>query len=674
MEQAKVEEVLNFSLNDTESSAKNDLLFLNYTIAIIPQQPDQSPIYLLFSNRQEMDVWLYQLSCVAGNQNVNGTCFERIVTKLMHSDDSNVNAIDNHPLWNDSYLLFTNESLTSPLTSLATDYLRSEALKLFKSIQLFTSVAIDFSAIEYHVSLIQNSLQLCLDHPELQDELFCQLIKQTSLPSSKFKTISTIPYYHNQQSSSDSSHKLSSSLLSKEKEDNDYSFKQAFQFLSLAISLFTPKGKILWLLKHHLKRNENENLEVGRYAIYAHRALKRTLQNGPRECRPSRMEVLGILLRNPFQHSKPHSFLVHFANQSYLVIGFDGSTTIDEFVDELTNEANLRNSHISGFALFCDDPLDPKAEYLLRGKLKLADVISCWESALREKHFGKFEITRVLKLTYKNRLYLKRFVKSETDKEKLLLAYQYEKEMKNGRFPLNHQISLELSALLAQMEFGDVTDTFLSEDVKQKIGEKFISSPLETDPISANLAIQDIFEKWKERKGCSQFDCARIFLKCARKWNLCGASLFEAQTRKDIKLDVADKAVKINSGFNIWIAVSDVGISLLDYSLQLLIHYPIKCVLTFGGYKDGFMLVICSNLSINHTDDDSVSTSGSLKDSADNASFKSKRLLFSMSKRKCIEITLVIADYINSGQVKDQSSNKFLRSAFVKTSLLQTKL
>ena len=36
------------------------------------------------------------------------------------------------------------------------------------------------AAIDYHVSLAQNALQKCLDHPELQNEFYCQLIKQTS--------------------------------------------------------------------------------------------------------------------------------------------------------------------------------------------------------------------------------------------------------------------------------------------------------------------------------------------------------------------------------------------------------------------------------------------------------------------------------------------------------------
>ena len=45
---------------------------------------------------------------------------------------------------------------------------------------LFTTVQTEEAAIDYHVSLAQNALQKCLDHPELQNEFYCQLTKQTS--------------------------------------------------------------------------------------------------------------------------------------------------------------------------------------------------------------------------------------------------------------------------------------------------------------------------------------------------------------------------------------------------------------------------------------------------------------------------------------------------------------
>lgn len=49
------------------------------------------------------------------------------------------------------------------------------------------------------------------------------------------------------------------------------------------------------------------------------------------------------------------------------------------------------------------------------------------------------------------RLYFKSLSASETEKEKLLLAYQINEEIIQGRFPLNRDLALELASLLAQV-------------------------------------------------------------------------------------------------------------------------------------------------------------------------------------------------------------------------------
>lgn len=105
-----------------------------------------------------------------------------------------------------------------------------------------------------------------------------------------------------------------------------FTFLQGWQFLALAVSLFVPRNsKLLWYLKLHLQRNADPKTEQGKYAAYCQRSLNRTLELGGREAKPSRMEVLSILLKNPFQHSLPHAIPVHFLNGTYQVSqGHDG--------------------------------------------------------------------------------------------------------------------------------------------------------------------------------------------------------------------------------------------------------------------------------------------------------------------------------------------------------------
>lgn len=118
------------------------------------------------------------------------------------------------------------------------------------------------------------------------------------------------------------------------------------------------------------------------------------------------------------------------------MVSFDGSTTIEEFQATLAHELGTRDA-TNGFCLFSDDPIEKDLEHYLEPLAKLCDVISKWETALREKGSGKFENSRVIQLSYKNRLYWKHTIKCETDKERLLLCYQTNSQIVQGRFPLS---------------------------------------------------------------------------------------------------------------------------------------------------------------------------------------------------------------------------------------------
>jgi hypothetical protein len=95
------------------------------TIAIHPQ--NQGPTYLIFTDKQERDNWLYHLTIVSGGGLNSGTQFEQLVQKLMEADGD-----QNSVLWRHPILLYSKENITSPLTSLNSEELQNEAVKLFK--------------------------------------------------------------------------------------------------------------------------------------------------------------------------------------------------------------------------------------------------------------------------------------------------------------------------------------------------------------------------------------------------------------------------------------------------------------------------------------------------------------------------------------------------------------
>ena len=56
---------------------------------------------------------------------------------------------------------------------------------------------------------------------------------------------------------------------------------------------------------------------------------------------------------------------------SVQVIGFDGSTTIEEFLSSLNHEIGCRDVQQSGFALFSDDPIEKELEHCLNRNAKV---------------------------------------------------------------------------------------------------------------------------------------------------------------------------------------------------------------------------------------------------------------------------------------------------------------
>ncbi|TKS86950.1 Pleckstrin -like proteiny domain-containing family H member 1 [Collichthys lucidus] len=592
MREASVQEV-DRSCDSDEDYETGSRGFLSSHCTLVVQPRDQSPTYLLIGTKQEKDTWLYHLTVAAGSSATFkvGTEYEQLIGKLLDAEGDPGQC---------ERRAFKEET--------------------WESCQLFINVLVESPSVDYHTSLAQNALQVCLTHPELQNEMYCQLIRQTN-----------------------------------RRTPHNYSLTQCWQLLSLCVALFLPQQHFLWYLRQYLQRNADPRSEVGKYAVYCQRSVERTLQNGEREAKPSRMEIVSILLRNPYHHSLPFSIPVHFMNNTYQVVGFDGSTTVEEFLNTLNQRIGVRKPQLSGFALFTDDPSGKDLEHCLQPSAKICDVISKWEQALKELHPGKNEGTRIVRLTYKSRSQ----VKGETERERLLLAYQVNDEVQQGHFPVNKELALEVAALMAQVEHGDVEKTAAasspaaspqpkSQLILLQALERFYPKRYKQDCSSEQL--RDLTErlatKWSMLRGCSASECVRIYLTVARKWPLFGAKLFSAKPVPPSPVEQSQ----------VWLAVNEDGLCVLDYTMvsfrqcsglrfdildpdgqqqlqhvnhHTLVTYSYQSVITFGGCRDDFMVV----------------TSQQREPGVGKKSVE--KLVFAMAKPKILELTLLMASYMN---------------------------
>lgn len=473
-----------------------------------------------------------------------------------------------------SVMVYGDRPISQPLTSLPNETLRVEAVEMFKSILLFTQVPIEPIAVDYHVCLLQNCFSRFLKHPELRNEFFAQCIKQSTyvmhrcsdrsklssisssgsssatqrssissmsptisecqfvtdlqmlesecsnrrLNSNTNKCESTSSVSHHQ--SKNNQHDISSS--SPPSSDMDIAnpptqseLLQTMQILALAVSLNLPKGRLRWWLTCHLRKFANPTTNIGKYALFTLKAIERTSANGCRDNVPARTEILSILLRNPYDHSTPHSLPVSFADGSYLLVGADGSTTIEEFMASMGKSIQIRASPLSDFYLFSDDPGDTKDLHILEPQRKVLDVVGWWEQSFKHSNIGRQQNTRVIKLICRKRLLLNT-EETETDQERLFIVHQVNQEISSNKIPLSNVLTIELGAIMTQLTFGDYERSAEDQNSMQRTREHIANNflPRKTD------LVDKVLDNWPKLSGKNRSQCVRVYLNCIRRLKL----------------------------------------------------------------------------------------------------------------------------------------------------------
>ncbi|KJE97607.1 hypothetical protein CAOG_010144 [Capsaspora owczarzaki ATCC 30864] len=390
--------------------------------------------HFVAESAEEKDRWMYHI-VIASNtpQPKVGTETERLIAKLDGNPDD--------PVLNNPALTFTKEPITESLITLPSRELEQEAVNMFKALLLYTGVVIDLTAVDYHLSLAQNIITKCLARPELRNELFCQLIRQTN------------------------KHPYPNSSLT----------LQCWHVLAIACGIFLPSRQFLEYLNTHLTRHGTTKTESGKFALYCQRCVRRTEANGHRTHRPSRMEVASVILRNPYDHSFPMSIPVLLPGGQQHIVGFDPASTVEEMLNMLNRELRLRPTSMTGFALFCRDPIHTNIDRSLKASTSIGDVLGLWERQAREHKVGLVDQhSSPVRLGFRRKLYFKSLNRvggpddAVTDPERLLLFHQAHAQLMDGKYPVTESNAIELGALQAQFKHGDLVLAALAMETRSQ--------------------------------------------------------------------------------------------------------------------------------------------------------------------------------------------------------------
>uniref|UniRef100_UPI00358E019B unconventional myosin-X-like n=1 Tax=Myxine glutinosa TaxID=7769 RepID=UPI00358E019B len=281
--------------------------------------------------------------------------------------------------------------------------LRNEALHIFEIIQTLDT------ATDY-ISTFHDVLQSCHDLQPLQDEVYCQLVKQTiGVPRAA--------------------------------ED---SVMRCWQLLACMSCTFLPGRGVLRYLSFHLKRMKERHAssEIGRCIPSIMETLKKTKN---RDFVPSTKEMKAIIKQEEM------SITVYCYGDSSCHITIDSHTTAREVVDKLMRGLGIEGS-LNRFALFEHQGEDTSSNRAIEARTVVADLLSKFERLTQSE---QVQDDNCWKLYFKLYCFLDTRNVPPNSLEFAFMFEQAHECLVHGRFPAPEETLQQLAALRLQSSLGD---------------------------------------------------------------------------------------------------------------------------------------------------------------------------------------------------------------------------
>ncbi|XP_078385652.1 unconventional myosin-X isoform X2 [Cetorhinus maximus] len=418
---------------------------------------------------------------------------------------------------------------------------QDEAVKVFNSLQ-------QLETERDPIPLIQGVLQTCLDLEPLRDEIYCQLIKQTSNP----------PHAGN------------------------VSDLRNWQLLTCMSVTFLPSTTVLKYLRFHIKRSQDQfpETEIDKYAEFIKNSLEKTKC---RDCVPSCEEILVLIQREEM------SCNIHYAGSKFCRVTINSHTTAGEVVNSLLVKLGLEQSR-NQFALFERNMTE---QQLVTNNTIVADIITRFENLAASMD----EPENQWKLCFKLHCFLDSDNVPKNNLEFTLLFEQVHEMVTKGYFPASEETLQTLAALRLQFTIRDFAthvplprfqelfsvhvlrarvqqsvkvllstnnkgrSHFLPEALtnsiwgstihKQKLEEEQLLKVRLKEEAAASMAM--IIEQWKQLQGMTQLEAMATYFSIVREWSGFGATLFEVGAFMNSAVNMAQ---------TLWLAVGAKGVAL----------------------------------------------------------------------------------------------------------------
>uniref|UniRef100_A0AAZ3PBG7 Myosin X n=1 Tax=Oncorhynchus tshawytscha TaxID=74940 RepID=A0AAZ3PBG7_ONCTS len=496
-------------------------------------------------------------------QDIKENCLNSEVVEQIYKRNP-ILRYSHHPLHSPLLPLPYGDIHISSLRNKGYTTLQDEALKMFNSLQ-------HLEGVTDPVTIIQGVLQTGQELRPLRDELYCQLVKQTTRPPQPCSP---------------------GNLCS-------------WRILACMCCTFMPSRGILKYLKFHFKRARElfPGMEIERYASFGLDSLRKTRG---REYVPSQEEIRAVVARQDMTTT------VHCHGGGSCKITINSHTTAGEVVEKLIRGLAMEDSR-NMFALFEHNDTTDKA---IESRTVVADVLAKFEKLSASQDETKTGW----------KFYFKLYCFLDTDnvpRDCVEFAFMFEQAHEaviRGHYPAPEETLQFLAALRLQYLLGDYNPQATVPEMSQvfpmtrlrariqnsaktfspatdgtleKKRSSFLEGTLRRSFRSGSMSRQKLEEentleawmreeiaaaraslvdKWKKLQGMNQELAMVKYMALVKEWPGYGSTLFEVES--------CDGAFPVE----LWLGVSREAISVYKrgepWPLEV---FPYELILSFGA-------------------------------------------------------------------------------------------
>nr|XP_020463093.1 pleckstrin homology domain-containing family H member 3 isoform X2 [Monopterus albus] len=350
---------------------------------------------------------------------------------------------------------------------------REEAVKLFNCLQQLEST-------REPIPIIQGVLQTCLDLRPLRDEVYCQLVKQTSYTPDPYSA----------------------------------AHLRYWQLLTCMSCTFLPGPTVLKYLRFHLKRIQSQSpeSEMDNYASFISEALEKTKC---RECVPSWEEIQMLMSRQEMLCT------VHYPGPGSCQLYISSHTTANEVVQRMQEKLGLQESK-NTFALYEQNAL---WEQPVAGSALIADILTSFSTK-------ESESKTQWKLCFKLYCLLDADSISANSIEYLFLFEQCHEMVVRGQLPACEEDLQALAALRLQCLMGD----FSTHAPCPPLDELFPGHMLEARVLMSLSAQQALPPCQVAAQGCPATQRFPTGLLAGTLWSHTATAVHKQRVEQDMRL------------------------------------------------------------------------------------------------------------------------------------------